>query len=221
MAIANRIAPAVMAESAALNAGQCHPPQWKSKKSTTNPRRIRSCKLPIAPPSISEHANGSAILCALRLMKKIKTAAARAEIRIKPIRPASPDSRRMPKAAPRFCARTIFKKGATAIVPRRSDSLFSAMLFAAKSTAATAIASVSHRKIRRAFFLGDAMESGKFPPVDFAPQSGDAASANFRMRGIFADICNAMPASGAFQIRTFGNGKPRRLFAFRLFQRNI
>ena len=43
-----------MAESATLNAGQCHPKKWKSIKSTTNPRFKRSIRLPMAPPIIKE-----------------------------------------------------------------------------------------------------------------------------------------------------------------------
>src|SRR6266446_7520566 len=42
-----------MAESAALNAGQCQPKAWKSRKSTTWPKRSRSMTLPSAPPRIS------------------------------------------------------------------------------------------------------------------------------------------------------------------------
>src|SRR5882672_1160228 len=46
-------APSVIAESATLNAGQCQPRAWKSRKSTTWPKRKRSITLPIAPPRIS------------------------------------------------------------------------------------------------------------------------------------------------------------------------
>src|SRR3989442_185272 len=42
-----------MAESAPLNAGQCQPKAWKSRKSTTWPKRSRSMTLPSAPPRIS------------------------------------------------------------------------------------------------------------------------------------------------------------------------
>src|SRR5213592_1582645 len=42
-----------MAESATLNAGQCQPKAWKSRKSTTWPKRSRSMRLPSAPPRIS------------------------------------------------------------------------------------------------------------------------------------------------------------------------
>src|SRR5690606_28456463 len=40
----------VIAASATLNAGQCHPKAWKSRKSTTCPSRRRSIALPTAPP---------------------------------------------------------------------------------------------------------------------------------------------------------------------------
>src|SRR2546425_1824045 len=46
-------APSVIAESATLNAGQCQPCAWKSRKSTTLPKRKRSIRLPSAPPRIS------------------------------------------------------------------------------------------------------------------------------------------------------------------------
>ena len=44
-------APQVIAESATLNAGQCQPQAWKSRKSTTAPIITRSMTLPTAPPS--------------------------------------------------------------------------------------------------------------------------------------------------------------------------
>src|SRR5262245_23807520 len=43
----------VIAESATLKAGQCHPAACRSRKSTTWPKRRRSMTLPIAPPRIS------------------------------------------------------------------------------------------------------------------------------------------------------------------------
>src|SRR5688572_18987771 len=45
-------APRVIAESATLNAGQCHAPACRSTKSTTWPKRKRSITLPSAPPRI-------------------------------------------------------------------------------------------------------------------------------------------------------------------------
>ena len=48
----NSTAPTKMALSATLNAGQCQPSAWKSRKSITAPNRTRSMTLPMAPPMI-------------------------------------------------------------------------------------------------------------------------------------------------------------------------
>ena len=51
--------PTQIALSATLKAGQCTEPTWKSRKSTTAPRRSRSMTLPTAPPMISPIARAS------------------------------------------------------------------------------------------------------------------------------------------------------------------
>ena len=45
-------APTQIAMSATLNAGQCQPARWKSRKSVTLPNTKRSMALPTAPPRI-------------------------------------------------------------------------------------------------------------------------------------------------------------------------
>src|SRR6185369_13715810 len=69
-------APIEIAESATLNAGQCQPNAWKSRKSTTWPKRRRSMSLPIAPPRISARPRQRICRPGLRTMKTLTAIAA-------------------------------------------------------------------------------------------------------------------------------------------------
>src|SRR5258706_368615 len=69
-------APIVIAESATLNAGKCQPAAWKSRKSTTWPKRSRSMTLPSAPPRISASAARSRSFSGLRTIRTLTMPAA-------------------------------------------------------------------------------------------------------------------------------------------------
>jgi len=63
-----KIPPTVMDASARLKDGQWAVDRWKSRKSTTDPVRIRSLKLPSAPPRMRDKANVIRRLC--RIVRK-------------------------------------------------------------------------------------------------------------------------------------------------------
>ena len=103
--------PIVNAESATLNAGQCHLPTKKSIKSITWLIVTLSMRLPIAPPRIMERDRVSILSSVLSRYKIINMIAMR-EIIINILLPRFAKS---PKAAPVFLIFTILKNGNTLI----------------------------------------------------------------------------------------------------------
>src|SRR5262249_47312674 len=103
-------APTVIAESATLNAGQCQPAAWKSRKSTTWPKRRRSTRLATAPPGIRARPGDKLRrLGGRRIRTEVKSAARSAKAARSGVGQPGAAARKL-KAAPLLNTSTMLKK---------------------------------------------------------------------------------------------------------------
>src|SRR5438105_2330392 len=174
-----------MAESARLNAGQCQPRAWKSRKSTTWPKRSRSMTLPSAPPRISASPAQDIARAGERKRSALTmTAATREKTTSSGVCQPGASARKL-NAAPLLSTRTRLKKP---VSTRRSPGakLPSTAHLASWSATTIAAAIANQRQ-----FLG-------IPPFFAGPGQVAAAAAAKRL---VVDVRAVMPAALAFAVQ--------------------
>src|SRR2546426_5807623 len=174
-----------MAESATLNAGQCQPKAWKSRKSTTWPKRSRSMRLPSAPPRISASPPQNIGCGGERKSSTLTmTAAAREKTTSSGVCQPGASARKL-NAAPLLNTRTRLKKP---VSTRRSPGAKppSTAALAAWSATTIAAASANQRQL-----LG-------IPPFFAGSVQVAAAAAAERL---VVDVRAVMPAALAFAVQ--------------------
>src|SRR5690606_6470557 len=132
-------APTVIAASATLNAGQCHPKAWKSRKSTTCPSRRRSITLPTAPPRMRARPAQRSLRPGERTRRAATTTEATTAKPASAKRCQPPWSARKLKAAPLLKTSTRLKNPVTA-TPSPGWKAESTSALTSWSTATTAAA---------------------------------------------------------------------------------
>src|ERR1700704_2020111 len=174
-----------MAESATLNAGQCQPRAWKSRKSTTWPKRSRSMTLPSAPPRISASPAQNAGRPGERKSSTLTmTAATREKTTNSGVCQPGASARKL-NAAPLLNTRTRLKKP---VSTRRSPGAKLASTANLATWSATTITAASANQRQ---FLG---------MQPFFAGSGQVAAAAAAER-LVVDVRAVMPAALAFAVQ--------------------
>src|SRR5215467_9326318 len=180
--------PTVIAESATLKAGQCQSRAYTSTKSTTAPKRVRSIRLPTAPPKMSPMADCSRQppLGSTRTATRSRTTSATSE--------RSPTTQRQldgipasrPNASPGFMTSVSAMKPSTTITGTpmvRRLSAISLVIWSSTTTTA-AMVTTPARRDRSARIAG-------------ATEPGDDRHAALAERGVLAALAHALAARPA------------------------